>query len=233
MKTFLIQTIGGNIKHDFCFQLIEAVNFINWYNGEKVYNVILSDYINYRECIPVGSLEFVFDYIEKFFRKDRKSIKPINIPDELFIPKYLKRDCCIKDKKNIIIDRPVFIKSMDAYKSFTEIINDKNNIPEGRYLVSEVIDIESEWRGFVLNGKLVGLNNYLGDFTLFPDILLIKEMINSYKNCPPSYTIDVGVNQSGTFIIEVHPFVSCGLYGFRGKFLPTMFNQAFNYIINN
>jgi hypothetical protein len=135
-------------------------------------------------------------------------------------------------KKNIEIDKPLFIKSATQYKGFTSLVDDVSLIPDDIYFVSEEIDIESEWRTFIYNGELVGIHHYLGDFTIFPDILFIQQMIAAYKNCPPAYTLDVGINKNGTFLIEVHPFVSCGLYGFRNyKLLPSMFISSFQYLV--
>lgn len=138
-----------------------------------------------------------------------------------------------KNKINFVDDKPLFFKSASQYKKFTDIVYQKdiNNMPDDEYLVSSVVDIQSEWRAFIFNNKLVGLNNYAGDFTIFPNIDLIKEMIREYKNSPKAYTLDVGINNSGTFIIEVHPFVSCGLYGFADyRILPQMFIAGFNEI---
>jgi len=55
-------------------------------------------------------------------------------------------------------------------------------------------------------------------------------MIIAYTDAPRAYTLDVGINVFGTTIIEVHPFVSCGLYGFHDlKVLPQMFLAGFNH----
>lgn len=54
-------------------------------------------------------------------------------------------------------------------------------------------------------------------------------MITAYTNSPRAYTLDIGINEFGTTVIEVHPFVSCGLYGFHDlKVLPQMFIAGFN-----
>jgi hypothetical protein len=162
------------------------------------------------------------------------NVKPINIPSELFKDKYLKRECNLKNRSEIILNgKEKFIKSVDKIKEFTEVIDNEKYIPEGNYFVSELIDIESEWRAFIFNNKLVGLQNYLGSFTTFPDLKIIDNMILDYKNCPPAYTLDVGINNvAGTFIIEVHNFFSCGLYGFAdNKILPQMFIQSFKHEI--
>jgi hypothetical protein len=93
--------------------------------------------------------------------------------------------------------------------------------------LSEKLDIVSEYRVFVYRDKLVGINNYGGEFNKLPDLYLIEKMINEYKNekdRPGAYTLDVAITKEGkTTLIEVHPFVSCGLYGFRRyDILPQM-----------
>ena len=113
------------------------------------------------------------------------------------------------------------------------LIERKLNLGKGNYQISELIDIDSEWRCFVYNNELVGLQNYIGDFTLFPSIDAIKHMIKEYISSPVAYTLDVGVNKDNTFVIEVHDFFSCGLYGFfNHKVLPFMFRDWFNECIN-
>lgn len=58
-------------------------------------------------------------------------------------------------------------------------------------------------------------------------------MIETYKDSPLSYTLDAGINDNSQFLIEVHPFVSCGLYGFSDyRFLTQMTIAGFSYIMN-
>jgi hypothetical protein len=159
-----------------------------------------------------------------------QNVKPINIPNELMKPEYLKRN--VWDFYPYQDDKTVFVKSKNKIKGYSNIIR-YTEIPTGEFLVSDLIDIDSEWRSFVYNGELVGLQNYAGDFTIFPDVELIENMIKDYKDCPPAYTLDVGINQKdGTFVIEAHAFWSCGLYGFsNNSILPMMFIKAFNWQI--
>jgi hypothetical protein len=54
-------------------------------------------------------------------------------------------------------------------------------------------------------------------------------MTQAYKSAPVAYTLDVGVNNDGTFVIECHDFFSCGLYGFaKLDILPPMFSQWYH-----
>lgn len=129
----------------------------------------------------------------------------------------------------------MFVKAHHKIKGFTDFV-DSINIKNGEiYLVSDIVNIESEWRAFVFNNELVGLQNYLGNFTLFPEVELIKFMMEEYTDCPPAHTLDVGINKvDGMFLIEVHNFYSCGLYGFNDYgILPQMFIRSFNHLIKN
>jgi hypothetical protein len=232
MKTFLVQTVQGQIKHDFAFHLLQAVDYHNWYQNEKVYDVILSDHIDIPNVYPIGSLEFVFSYLEKHFKINKAQIAPLNVPEQLRLEEFLKREYQVLDKKDVVINQSKFVKSATQYKSFMDVVSHVNQIPEGVFCVSEVVEIQSEWRAFVFKNELVGLQHYLGDFCAFPNVATINTMIAAYTDCPPAYTLDVGINQKGTFVIEIHPFVSCGLYGFQNnQLLPVMFITAFHSLI--
>lgn len=233
MAIFNIQTINGEVKHDFAFQLIEAIHFQNWYTDQVTHEVIKSDHVSGGEgIIPVGSLEFVFMHLSNEFGIQKKDIQPLNIPNELMHPKFLKRNCSYLDKTELQRRKEMlFVKSATSYKAFIDVTASFDSLPEDTYLVSETVDIESEWRFFVGNNKLLSMHCYLGDFTLTPDFELVNEMLQAYQSGPAFYTLDVGVNQKGTFIIEVHPIVSCGLYGFnQNQILPQMMINGFHYM---
>jgi hypothetical protein len=38
MNKFIIQTINGQVRHDFSFNLIDAIEFNNWYYREKKFD---------------------------------------------------------------------------------------------------------------------------------------------------------------------------------------------------
>jgi len=247
MKQFLIQSEHGIPLHDFGFQMIEACRYKNWFNDSSDYTYLLTDNFTFitkaseevSNFIPIGSIKFVHNFLKQYH--NISELKPINIPKELRFDKYLKRECWFNNTKEFIVKiyngekLPVkkFIKSSQKVKHFTEITDDLSIVPDGRYFFSELINIESEWRCFIYNKRLVGLQNYSGDFTLFPDLSIIYNSIYDYKDCPWAYTLDVGINkEDGTFIIEIHNFYSVGLYGFAdNRILPDMFEKSFKWII--
>jgi hypothetical protein len=217
---FLIQTINGKIKHDFSFTLLESIEFQNWLRNDKSFEACFTDEPTMPNYIPIGSVEFVSKYITDYYGI---TPKPKNIPLELIGKNWAGRTVINGTEKDIVGEK--FVKSNDRIKSFTEFCK---TAPEGNYQISDLIDIESEWRAFVFEGKLVGLQNYSGEFDVFPNVDKIKAMINAYKTQPIAFTLDVAISNNDTVIIEVHDFFSCGLYGFsEHKILPFMFSKWF------
>lgn len=228
---FLIQTINKKVKHDFSFTLIESIRFNNWLHEN---NNMKSRFLNYDESfhliqfksyhknyVPIGSVEFVTQFLEHFYGK---TPKPRNIPPELISHSY--RTVINGSEKDIVGEK--FVKSNDKIKHFTSICD---SAPQGNYQISDVVNFGSEWRAFVYKNKLVGLQNYSGDFTMFPSIDEINSMIKDFSlSSPVAYTLDVGIMipHNQTSIIEVHDFFSCGLYGFADhRYLPFMFSNWF------
>jgi hypothetical protein len=221
---YLIQTMNGIVKHDFSFTLMKSCEYQNWLNRDKSFIYVLTDELMLSEYIPIGSIEYVSKYL---LEKYNIAIKPKNIPVELMKSEFTLRNVINGTEKDIKGKK--FVKSNDKIKLFTEICT---TAPPGNYQISDIIEIDSEWRAFVYNNKLVGLQNYSGEFDKFPNVEIIKQMIQEYKSAPIAYTLDVGIFNDKTFIIEVHDFFSCGLYGFANhKILPFMFSDWFNQFI--
>lgn len=263
---FLIQTINNKVVHDFAFTLLQAIEFQTEFrkndmsytltdefkfeygcdeplefNGDDV--SLLKEY--YKEFTPVGSVEFVCNFI-KFVYGEKSVPKPTNIPEFLLDKQYTKRFMMYTHHTppeiiHSTLQLTMFFKSANVIKATANgmyhLPQESKEIPEDDYLVSEYINIETEYRCFIYNDKLVGLQWYSGDFTMFPDVDFINKVIKDYEaTSPVAYTLDVGCNKKdGTFIIEIHDFFSCGLYGFSDyNVLPYMLHRWFhNYITKN
>lgn len=226
---FLIQTIDGKVKHDFSFTLLESIEFQNWLHNDNSMEAIFTDKDTMPYYVPIGSVEFVCEYLRDYYGLVPK---PINVPEELF--SFANRHIFNGTEKDLKGHGKSFVKSNDGIKQFTDIVDDNFNLPKGNYQISEYIDIDSEWRAFVYKGELVGLQNYGGEFDIFPDVNKIKSMIKAYTRQPVSFTLDVGISGGDTVIIEVHDFFSCGLYGFADhRILPFMFSRWFYSFVKN
>ena len=239
---YIIQTIEGEIKHDFSFTLLRSFEFHEWLGYPKEY--VLSDTVlEEKGCVPVGSVEFVLEYLKINYDLEPK---PVNIPLSLYKEKFLKRKVLIgfdtflqsEGVDEVLTDGEVFVKSLNKIKvdGYPKIVTKEETLDRDLYLYSELIEIESEYRCFVFNGELLGINNYSGDFTTFPNVDTIKEMIEAYDDQPIAFILDVGVLESGeTVVIEAHDFFSCGLYGFADmKRLPIMYSRwIVEFLIKN
>ena len=261
MINFLLQLVNNQVRHDFVLEMINAVEYHNWRepNSMGIYYAHLNDLEQLKNdnfigtCIPIGTIEFVYKFIDIFIKPNgSKEIHPLNVPYELNEYTYTKRiiedEISLNDwnrndwykwlKDDALFDI-IFIKSNDIIKSSingfykNDDIFDKNLIPNGNYQLSECINIISEYRCFIYNNDLKGIQYYSGDFTIFPDINIIYEMIDVFsKSAPKAYTLDVAItDDKNTVVVEAHEFFSCGLYGFSDyQHLPYMFKRTFDDI---
>ena len=233
MSIFLIQK---DVQIDF----ITEVKSISPYMEISLEN--LSQISNKLDIfVPIGTIEFV----HLFMKRSRLPIpKPINIPKALLHEHFLKRkieyvhfpntDYLEKYKISNSGNTYLFIKSVSEAKKLSKVIyniKDFDNLPSDEYLISEFMEIDSEYRCFVHKDQLIDIRRYSGYMEKLPDFDIIHEMISTYHSsgtAPISYTLDVGITEKGTILIEVHDFYSIGTYGFSGQKLSTMFAQWFN-----
>lgn len=259
MIKFLLQTVNGKVRHDFVFEMEHAIDYYTWKEpGTMTCKYIsieqLEEWEGLGEYIPVGTIEFVYKFIDTQIKTNgSKEICPLNVPVELF--PYAGRniynfsldsvDSRIKVYEKLKEKDVIWIKSNDQIKSpnngpySPQNIIDKSLFPDGEYQISEdVDDLVSEYRCFVYNDRLVGIQYYSGEFTCFPDVSQIMSILTDYQysygygSAPQAFTLDVGVTKTNkTIVMEVHEFYSCGLYGFSDyNVLPYMFVRTFNDI---
>lgn len=102
-----------------------------------------------------------------------------------------------------------------------------------RKLEDDVVNFVTEYRVFVSLGRIYGIEHYKGDFTKFIDVNIIKEMVDSYKNCPKAYTLDVGLTESGeTLLVEVNDMWAIGSYGINGDYYALLCERRMKEILN-
>lgn len=171
---FLLQCnyIQGNLvpSFDFVYKVIDTVNYHNWMSQSIEYEYILAEKVPNNlegKVIPVGSVEFVNDFIDTY---NHNKVVPLNIPASL--DKHLKRRLyryqSISDIESLLnkYDK-LFIKEQYKIKGYTNIITEvTKDIPNSLYIVSEYIDIVSEFRCFIFNrpyrDSIVDIKQYSG-----------------------------------------------------------------------
>lgn len=242
---FLIQTIGGHLVHDFTFELVQCQEYYGWMDPTWTFGITYHEGLSFDdiadpdEFVPVGSVDFVSSFLKTFYPGSVAALRPINVPEPLF-PFTERKIVNVKAKEDLRIFKPgaeLFLKSNHVIKDVNNglWVNDPEEQDETiGFQVSEVIDIDSEWRLFVFRDEVLYISNYAGDPLLFPSRPVIRQMINAYRDLSPiAYTLDIGVSldrenhQVKTFVIECHRFFSCGLYGFsRRNLYPSMLSQT-------
>jgi len=223
---FLIQTVDGQLNSE-AFTLLEALRFAEWSGSPHEH--ILTETLPTEQGIPVGSIQFVTEYLR---RKYNKMPRPRNVPPELRPREFSRRTIWGGDQDDWnVYPGPTFAKSATFFKSYAGLV--EATLPDDHYQYSRYLEpITSEWRAFVWRGELVGLQNYAGDFTEFPDVGTIRGMIKKFQG-PCAYTLDIGLYSGYTIVIEVHDFFSCGLYGFADlQLLPLMLGGWFKEFIH-
>lgn len=208
----------------------------------------------YKTAIPIGTIEFVSLWLKIFYNID--NINPIEIPYFLRTEEFLKRDYHIVSADKIPNKGTFFIKDASKLKQFSysgemayfmreDIFGEpKTKFDSSLYLnkdhlyqVSEVVNILSEYRVYIINGKIQAISNYNGNPCVFPDINIIDKanlIYSTKKDYPKSYTMDIMVTNRGTSIIEIHPFLACGLYTtLWGDNLIYAYRDGIDYVVNH
>lgn len=187
--------------------------------------------------IPLGDIKFTESVLKEYYNISR--MEPIEVPKALRKTEFLNREYKIIRGKNIQSGYK-FIKDVSELKSYTYLGSTQylEIEPDKLYQVSEVLDIKSEYRVYIIGGKVYNIVNYDGDCRIFPNISLIEKANLIYSNqadYPKSYTMDICIDSKGrTSIIEIHNLFSCGLYStvFGSDFLYG-YKESLDYVINH
>jgi hypothetical protein len=85
--------------------------------------------------------------------------------------------------------------------------------------ISTPIDFLSEYRVYVNRGKIIDVKHYFGNWRLFPDPVIIDDMVSKVNSIMPiSYSVDVGILEDGTTaLVECNDGYALGNYGVESK----------------
>lgn len=216
---------------------------------DEIESVLEDMSIPIKEAVPIGSIKFVQKFLRDVHGIDNMNC--IEVPDELRKPEYLKRGYSILKREDLPSSGYYFLKYASKLKDFSYLGNIEflpsedlgNNEPylkDGLYVLSEAVEILSEYRCFIFEDVIEGIQFYDGDCTVMPtkeDIQLLKKMVEAYKSNesrPRAYTLDVAIiKDRGLAVIECHPHVSIGLYGFNTGSLLYNYVYGFDWYISS
>ncbi len=244
----------------------QAVQQIEWKGGEVWTSNVSLHEINtelpgndfllamWKNYTQIGTVEFVKAFADKV---------GVKLPDPIHATELLElegRDWYINTREQLnhwshdgSTSYPVFVKPYTQLKKFTGFVakldKDFDLYPEVDWsttelFVTEVLEnIVSEWRCYVLNGKVFACVNYSGDPLRFPFKHVIEELTEKVSAPPIAYSLDVAVieleyenNLTGqyfTHFIEVNDAFALGYYGGDVELYTKMLNERWKEIIKN
>jgi hypothetical protein len=228
-----LEQAGGEWLDDFVYMSKEPLKMLGFeiraFDGDDMENTLTCYPLDINRDVIIGSVGATMEF---FKGCGIETPKYLGYPKELRL--YLSREireCQMGDLFQGLYQYPYFIKPKNDVKLFTgfvaESIKDLKYLEETEtnyvddtevYITAVLPEIASEYRCFVHEDKLVGIQHYLGDFKIFPSIHMIEDMISSYKSSNCAYTLDVGVMEHGsTVLIEVNDMWAIGSYGMNAK----------------
>ncbi len=246
MKAY-IQRIAGQIPDDWLFSAM--MGFKN--KGAEIVFFEEEDI----DLIPCTGEEVVVAYIEptlEYFRLNNIKVgKPLNIPEQLHQTQYLHRSVTHTTMGELKADASkvnIFVKPADRVKGFSSGVISQHSLKPFVFadvddstgvMCSTPIDFLSEYRCFIHNGEIKGIQYYVGDFTVFPqDTEKIKRMIKDYLDAPIAYTLDIGVVRSSdralpnkTILVECNDMWSVAHYGLRDHIYSTLLRDRWFQLI--
>lgn len=116
---------------------------------------------------------------------------------------------------------PIFIKPVEEktapgriIRSYSDLSEYERLDPETEIYCSEVVHFISEWRCYLLYGRIIGICYYYGDINAECDREVINAAVKSYPDIPAGCALDFGVTDDGrTLLIEMNDGYSLGVYG--------------------
>lgn len=197
------------------------------------------------EEVPLNRNSMVVGYIEdtKYFFEQMgwKINYRLTLPIDLDKNKFLKRDVIQIWRYEELLEQddirfPYFLKPVNVKTFYPSIIKYKSELSPyekcEKFLISQLIDIVSEYRCYIIDRKIVGCYNYLGDFYQYPNLKLVDEMISDFEDAPIGYSIDIAVLKNGeTCLIECNDGWSLGNYGLEPKLYTRLLTERWIEIL--
>lgn len=220
MRTVYIQKQGNRIASENGFAAALGFAQMGYNVIEADENLTYSKLLQDETAMAVGGINYIRGAFTYLGLKQPEIDNP-----HIHLPQYLGREVCEATWSEIeqLTDFPFFIKPLEDHKLFTgyvvkspqDLLHGKLRVkPNSKIVLSECVDFISEFRCFVLEGKLVGCKNYTGDFRVLPDFDIIENAICDYINQPIAYSIDFGVTTEGkTLLIEMNDGFGLSAYG--------------------
>jgi hypothetical protein len=176
------------------------------------------------ETIVVGGVPTIHTALERIGVR-----RPSHVTVPAILQPFLGRECWRTTVAGVRgANRfPVFVKPYIDSKVFTgrvvrdaadleRLLEPRDGFPtitdDFPLLAQEPVNFQSEWRTFVVQGRIVGMSHYKGDPLLFPAPGVIRATLGAYQSqAPAGYSADFGVTDEGrTLLVEINDGYALG-----------------------
>lgn len=98
--------------------------------------------------------------------------------------------------------------------------------------ISDTVEFISEYRVFCLDGKIVDVRRYCGDWSVAPDRSVVEDALSSWKSAPAAFALDFGMTQDGqTLLVETNDATALGHYGLNTEKYAQMIEARWLQIV--
>ena len=201
---------------------------VDKYNALVGFHLRGEEIIRYRSMEEITQLtkeDIVVDYIKEtnqLLKLMDVELDFIDYPSELapFYGRHI-REGLLGEIVNMPENWGQFVKPRIASKSFTgRVVNGTRDLIgiglpfDFPVWISQKVNFLSEWRVFVLNGDVLDVRPYRGDYHLHYNAAVIDSAVAAWADSPVAYGLDIGVTDDGrTLVVEVNDGFALGNYG--------------------
>lgn len=168
----------------------------------------------------VGIVGFVGDVQQALKQIGKPLPAPMDYPEELrpWFRRKIWKTTLTEAKRSLA---PLFIKPFEE-KIFTgfvwrgpngEAVRLATCEPETPVWASEVVEFASEYRCFILDGEILGVRHYKGNWAIGLNRTEVEAAVNAYTSSTRAYSLDFGVMDGKTTLVEVNDAYALGNYG--------------------
>jgi len=116
-----------------------------------------------------------------------------------------------------------FINTLDEYPDDLEVITD----------TPFTSPIDSEWRIYVKDGKMMDSRNYSGNHLIHFDPVVAQEMIDKFKDQARCFTCDMAILENGDNVcVEINDMWAIGNYGMDNDMYVSLLKHRYFEILS-
>jgi hypothetical protein len=186
-----------------------------------------------RKNLFVGSVEFMREVFSRVGIRDVRLPRNSNREFQIMTLGEVRHRASIGEMWFI---KPIEIKLFTGFVLDNMIYQSISDIPDTCEVMAykPLGGIVSEWRVYICDDRIIDIRNYSGDLFKIPNQDYVKSIIKDNGDFPISYTIDVGILETGEeVVIEFNDMWAIGDYGIPNDEYLTLLRRRYFQIMSD